>query len=60
MVGRHVELTLVVPPRIARPVRVHLDAETVRIGEVHRFAHEVVRHPGVGTDLGEMGDQAPE
>ncbi len=60
MVRRHVELTLVITPRVARSVRVHLDAESVRIGEVHRFAHEVVRHPGVDAGLGEMRHEASE
>src|SRR6202008_776241 len=60
MIRLHEELTLVVPPRVARPVGVDLDAEPVRIGEIHRFADEMIGHPGVRADLTEVRDESSE
>src|SRR5687767_584676 len=53
-VGRHRELALLVPPRVPRSVGVHLDAEPIRIGEVDRFAHQVIGHAGLHPDSGQM------
>src|ERR1700737_5333324 len=60
MVRGHVELTLVITPRGARAVRVHLDAEPLRIVEIDSFTHEVVRHPRVNAGLCEMCDEPSE
>ena len=60
MIRRHRELALVIAPRIARPVRVHLDAKPVRIGEVDRFTHEMIGHSRICANLGEMSDEASE
>jgi hypothetical protein len=60
MISRHVQLLLVVAPCVARAVRVHLDAKAIRIGEIDRFAHEVIRHAGVFTDRREMRDEPAE
>ena len=37
---RHLELVVGNSPRLARTIGIHLDPETVRIGEIHRLAHE--------------------
>ena len=58
MVGRHVQLTLVVAPRSARPVGVNFDAESVGVGEINGFADEVIRHAGVGADLAQVSDES--
>src|SRR5688572_29882272 len=56
---RHAELSgsLTTPLR-ARPIRVHLDTEVVGILQIDRFAHEVVGHPRLDAELGEMQEEA--
>src|SRR5438034_151241 len=56
----HAELPLLLAPSAARPVRVHLDAEVVRILEIDRFAHEVIRHAGVRAQLAKMLEKPPQ
>src|SRR3954470_21195244 len=58
MLGGHVQLPLVVLPRVARTVCIDLDAESVRIGEIYGFADKVIRHPGIRADLRQMRDEA--
>src|ERR1700738_157503 len=60
MVRGHVKLTLVITPRVTRSVRVDLDAESIRVGEIHSFTHELIRHPGVDAGLCEMRDEPSE
>jgi hypothetical protein len=55
--GRHRDLPGLVPPRAPRPVGVYLDAEAVGIGEVDRLAHEVIRHPRIDAEPGQMGHE---
>src|SRR5438045_9690785 len=49
VIGRHVQLTLVVAPRSARTVGVNFDAESVGGGVVNGLADGVMRHAGVST-----------
>src|SRR6266566_3736938 len=57
---RHVQLALVVTPGVARTIRVHFDPKTIGIGQIDRFAYEVIRHSGVYPDLGDVRDEASE
>src|SRR3954467_15065467 len=58
--GSHVQLPLVVLPRVARTVGVDLDTEPVGIGEIHRFADEMIGHSSVRADLSEVRDESAE
>src|SRR4051812_10846819 len=60
VVRRHVQLSLVVAPRVARPIRVNLDAESIGIGQIHCFADKVIRHSRVRTDRAEVRNEAAE
>src|SRR6266508_6450711 len=46
-IRRHRQLAILVLPPAAGTVGVNFNAESVRIGEIQRFAHEVVGHSGV-------------
>jgi hypothetical protein len=59
-VGRHREFAAAVAPGAARPIDVYLDAEAIGIGEIQRFADEMVGHPDARTDLREMADKPAE
>ena len=59
-IHRRDELSVAVPPRIARPVGVDLDAESVGIGQVHRLAIQVVGHPRVAAGLEDVLQETPE
>jgi hypothetical protein len=53
-IRRHEQLPLPVPPLVARPVGVHLDAVAVGVMQVQRLAHEVVRRAGCHARVGEV------
>ena len=59
-IGRHHELASVAAPALARPVGIDLDAEPVRIGEIERFADQVVAGAGVHPEVGEMVNEPAE
>ncbi len=58
--GRHHELAVGVLPRRTLAVGIDLDAESVGIREIERFAHQVVRHPGPFAACRQVREQAPE
>ena len=47
-------------PLGSRAIRVHLDAEIVRILEIDGLAHEVIGHAGPHTELAEMTEKPAE
>src|SRR6185295_11628210 len=49
--GGHRQLAVGFAPRGARTVGVNLDPETVWIGEVQRFADEMIGHPRANAEL---------
>src|SRR5687767_2205742 len=60
VLGRHVDLQLVVAPRIAGTVGVDLDPEPVRIREINRFAYCVIGHSGAYAYIGEVRNEPPK
>src|SRR5262249_56973561 len=54
----HRQLARRVPPSGPRTVGVDLDADAVRIAQVNRLAHEVIRHPRLAADVREMSQKA--
>src|SRR5205814_1271462 len=60
MIGRHVQLALVVAPGPARSVGVDFDSQSIGISEINCLADEVIRHSGVGADLAEMRHESAE
>lgn len=56
----HHQLAPCATPRVARAIGVHLNAEIVRILEVERLAHQVVRRPGTRANLGQMPNESAE
>lgn len=59
-VGGHLELAPHARPRLARAVHVHLDAQSIRIGQIERLAHEVIPGPGPLADVGEVTHEPPQ
>src|SRR3954463_6084739 len=57
MVGGHVQLSLVVAPRVAWPVGVDFDAQAVGIREIDRLTHEVVGHSCMSPDLRQVRNE---
>jgi hypothetical protein len=58
--GRHLQLAAGIAPVRTRPIGVHLDPQSVGIGEVERLAHEMIRHAGIRADLRQMTHEPPE
>jgi hypothetical protein len=58
--GGHVQLTILVLPLRARPIRVDLYPQTVRVGQVERFADRVIRAAGVFAEPSKMRDEASQ
>ena len=59
-IGCHREFAPVVLPSAWWSIGVDLDAQTVRIGEVERLAHEVIRHSDANTKRCEVCREPPE
>src|SRR5665647_413343 len=53
----HLDLVVDGRPRGAIAVGIYLDSKPIGIGEVNRLTDQMVRHPGVRTDVGEMLDK---
>lgn len=59
-IGRHHQFAPHSPPALARTIRIHLDAEVVRILEVEGLAHEVIAGARTRTDLAKVAHEAAE
>jgi hypothetical protein len=57
---RHLELPVAQRPRFARAICINLDSKAIRIGEVHSFTDEMIRHSRVRADFTEMLNESAE
>ncbi len=53
-VGGHHQFRARVPPRLAGSIRIHLDAEAVGVGEIQRFADQMIGHANTDTGSGDV------